>query len=97
MSLASATKCQATHRLILICAHGKCNNSIRYIKDERTIILAVVAANQDMTTSDGLKLAMDIDRDGKRTIGCITKAIHFSRLGLTPSCSFSAGPIPNLG
>lgn len=45
----------------------------RYIKDERTIILAVVAANQDMTTSDGLKLAMDIDRDGKRTIGCITK------------------------
>lgn len=36
----------------------------RYISDERTIILAVLAANQDMTTSDGLKLAMDIDKGG---------------------------------
>lgn len=45
----------------------------RYITDERTIILAVIAANSDMTTSDGLKLAMDIDKENKRTIGCITK------------------------
>lgn len=32
-----------------------------------------MAANQDMTTSDGLKLAMEIDKEGKRTLGVITK------------------------
>ena len=31
--------------------------AIRYIKDERTIILCVTPANTDLTTSDGLKLA----------------------------------------
>ena len=46
---------------------------IKYAKDERTIILAVISANADMTVSDGLKLAMDIDPAGKRTLGVITK------------------------
>lgn len=46
---------------------------IKYAKDERTIILAVISANADMTVSDGLKLAMDIDPEGKRTLGVITK------------------------
>lgn len=44
-----------------------------YCSDERTVILCVVPANQDMSTQDSLKMAMDIDRDGKRTIGVITK------------------------
>lgn len=45
----------------------------RYCKDERTIILAVVPANQDMAISDGLQLARQLDQEGIRTIGCITK------------------------
>jgi replication fork clamp-binding protein CrfC len=44
-----------------------------YIKEERTIILCVVPANVDMTTSDGLQMAMQIDPTGDRTIGVITK------------------------
>lgn len=45
----------------------------RYITDARTIILVVLPANQDMSTSDGLKLAREIDGNGTRTIGVITK------------------------
>jgi replication fork clamp-binding protein CrfC len=45
----------------------------KYARDERTIILVVIAANADMSTSDGLKLAMEEDKEGKRTIGVITK------------------------
>lgn len=46
---------------------------IHYAKDDRTIILCVIPANADISTSDGLKLAMEIDREGNRTIGVITK------------------------
>lgn len=45
----------------------------KYIQDERTIILCVISANSDMSTSDGLHLARSIDKEGKRTIGVITK------------------------
>lgn len=45
----------------------------KYACDERTIILVVIPANADMSTSDGLKLAIDADKEGKRTIGVITK------------------------
>lgn len=45
----------------------------RYCRDERTIILAVVPANADMTTSEALQLAQDLDPQGVRTIGVITK------------------------
>jgi len=45
----------------------------RYARDPRTIILAVVPANQDISTSDGLQMAMDLDPKGLRTIGVITK------------------------
>lgn len=45
----------------------------RYMKDYRTIILCVVPANADMTTSDGLQLARRLDPKGIRTIGVITK------------------------
>jgi len=47
--------------------------SLNYIKDERTIILCVVPANVDLSTSDGIQMAMKIDREGRRTIGVITK------------------------
>ncbi|TFY61217.1 hypothetical protein EVG20_g7139 [Dentipellis fragilis] len=37
------------------------------------IILAVTAANVDLANSDGLKLARDVDPEGTRTIGVLTK------------------------
>lgn len=46
----------------------------RYCSDERTIILCVIPANQDMSTSDGLQMAtQNLDPKGERTIGVITK------------------------
>jgi len=45
----------------------------RYVSDPRTIILCVVPANADMTTSDGLQMAPQLDPKGLRTIGVITK------------------------
>ncbi|KAL4504370.1 hypothetical protein ABPG72_009816 [Tetrahymena utriculariae] len=45
----------------------------RYCKDPKTIILCVIPANADITTSDGLMMARQLDPQGLRTIGCITK------------------------
>lgn len=45
----------------------------RYVSDSRTIILCVVPANADMTTSDGLQMARALDPKGIRTIGVVTK------------------------
>lgn len=45
----------------------------RYCKDPLTIILCVIAANSDIATSDGLQLAKEIDIQGVRTIGVLTK------------------------
>lgn len=45
----------------------------RYTSDPRTIILCVVPANSDMTTSDGLQMSRKLDPRGIRTIGVITK------------------------
>ncbi len=47
--------------------------ALRYVKDPRTIILCVIPANADMTTSDGLQMAKQVDPKGVRTIGVITK------------------------
>ncbi len=50
------------------------NNLIeRFLVQERTIILAVVPANQDIATIDILERAKKVDPDGKRTIGVVTK------------------------
>jgi replication fork clamp-binding protein CrfC len=46
---------------------------IKYISKPNAIILAVTAANTDLANSDGLKLARDVDPDGTRTIGVLTK------------------------
>lgn len=45
----------------------------RYCKDPLTIILAVISANTDITTSEGLRMAIDIDKEQKRTLGVLTK------------------------
>ena len=51
--------------------HGKARFR-RYIKDPRTIILAVMPANQDLSTSDALQMARQVDPQGLRTIGVRT-------------------------
>jgi replication fork clamp-binding protein CrfC len=49
------------------------NMVTKYCRDERTVILAVVPANQDMATSDSLQIARQLDPEGKRTLGVVTK------------------------
>eukprot|EP01017_Pseudomicrothorax_dubius_P043096 TRINITY_DN7122_c0_g1_i1.p1 TRINITY_DN7122_c0_g1~~TRINITY_DN7122_c0_g1_i1.p1 ORF type:complete len:726 (+),score=211.30 TRINITY_DN7122_c0_g1_i1:59-2236(+) len=45
----------------------------RYCRDPRTIILCVVPANADLSTSDALQMARELDPDGNRTLGVFTK------------------------
>lgn len=45
----------------------------RYIEKPNSIILAVHAANQDLATSDAIKLANQVDPNKIRTIGVLTK------------------------
>ena len=44
-----------------------------YLLDPRTIILAVIPANQDIATVDILERAQGVDKSGERTIGVLTK------------------------
>ncbi|ORX43477.1 hypothetical protein DM01DRAFT_1340751 [Hesseltinella vesiculosa] len=44
-----------------------------YISKPNSIILAVTPANSDLANSDSLKLARQVDPEGKRTIGVVTK------------------------
>jgi Dynamin central region/Dynamin family len=44
-----------------------------YIKDSRTIIMAVVPANVDIATQEILSLAEEADPQGQRTLGVLTK------------------------
>lgn len=46
---------------------------LKYITDSRTIILCVIPANIDITTSEALQMAQATDPKGLRTIGVITK------------------------
>lgn len=46
---------------------------LKYIGKSNAIILAVTAANVDLANSDGLKLAREVDPEGQRTIGVLTK------------------------
>jgi len=46
---------------------------LKYISRPACIILAVTAANTDLANSDGLKLAREVDPEGTRTIGVLTK------------------------
>ncbi|KAL6826006.1 P-loop containing nucleoside triphosphate hydrolase protein [Trichoderma sp. SZMC 28015] len=45
----------------------------RYIKDGRTIILAVLPSNVDIATQEILELAEEYDKNGERTLGVLTK------------------------
>lgn len=46
---------------------------MKFISKPNAIILAVTAANTDLANSDGLKLAREVDPEGSRTIGVLTK------------------------
>lgn len=46
---------------------------LKYISNPNSIILAVVTANTDMATSESLKIARDVDTDGRRTLAVVTK------------------------
>ncbi|CAI4226324.1 unnamed protein product [Auanema sp. JU1783] len=46
---------------------------LTYIGRETCLILAVTPANSDLATSDALKLAKEVDPQGLRTIGVLTK------------------------
>lgn len=45
----------------------------RYIRDHRTIILAVLPSNVDIATQEILELAEEYDKNGERTLGVLTK------------------------
>lgn len=45
----------------------------KYIKNEQMIILCVVPALDDFANSEAIKLAKEVDPEGKRTLGVITK------------------------
>jgi len=49
------------------------NMALRYIKNKRTLILCVIAANVDLSTSEVLKMAREEDPKGDRTLGILTK------------------------
>ncbi|KAJ8245323.1 hypothetical protein GJAV_G00269550 [Gymnothorax javanicus] len=46
---------------------------LKHISNPNCIILAVTAANTDMATSEALKLAREVDPDGRRTLAVVTK------------------------
>ncbi|KAJ5223348.1 Vacuolar protein sorting-associated protein 1 [Penicillium chermesinum] len=46
---------------------------LKHISKPNAIILAVTSANQDLANSDGLKLARQVDPEGQRTIGVLSK------------------------
>ena len=44
-----------------------------YIRDDHTIILAVLPSNVDIAMQEILELAEDYDKNGKRSLGVLTK------------------------
>ena len=46
---------------------------LKYVSKAGTIVLAVTAANTDLANSDALQMAREVDPEGNRTIGVLTK------------------------
>lgn len=46
---------------------------LKYIRNDNCLILAVTPGNMDLANSDAMKLAREVDTEGSRTIGVITK------------------------
>ena len=49
------------------------NLVLSYIQQPNSLILALSPANVDLANSDSLKIAKEVDPDGERTIGVLTK------------------------
>ena len=47
--------------------------AVKYIREPRSIILCVIPANQDLTNSEALNLMRQVDPEGVRSVGCLTK------------------------
>lgn len=47
--------------------------TMKYISQPNALILALTAANTDLANSDALKMAREVDPQGERTIGVVTK------------------------
>ncbi|RAH52141.1 hypothetical protein BO85DRAFT_524547 [Aspergillus piperis CBS 112811] len=63
-----------------------------YIKDSRTVILAVLPSNVDLATQEILKLAKDYDGNGERTLGVLTKPdLVIEESAKTALCSLVLG------
>src|SRR6202000_1502246 len=58
---------------------------MKYISKPSCIILAVTPGNQDLANSDGLKTAREVDPEGTRTIGVLTKIDLMYVICLYPS------------
>ena len=53
---------------------GQVNSLVEsFLQQERTVVLAVVPANQDVATIDILERARGVDPEGVRTLGVLTK------------------------
>lgn len=49
------------------------NMVLRYMESSRTVMLVVVPANVDAATQEILEMARDVDPEGDRTLGVLTK------------------------
>ena len=49
------------------------NMVLGYMENPRSVMLAVIPANVDVATQEILEMAADVDPDGKRTLGVLTK------------------------
>jgi dynamin 1-like protein len=47
--------------------------TLKFISQPNALILALTAANTDLANSDALKMAREVDPQGERTIGVVTK------------------------
>lgn len=45
----------------------------KYCENPETLILCVIPANIDLANSEALKFARNLDQNGERTIGVLTK------------------------
>ena len=46
---------------------------MKFISPDNALILALTAANTDLANSDALQIAREVDPEGNRTIGVVTK------------------------
>ena len=46
---------------------------MQFIVPQNSLILALTAANTDLANSDSIQISREVDPDGERTIGVVTK------------------------